>query len=188
MFMRIRRTRLNTLAVIFGTVSSVIVMIVICLFLNRGTTEFAEWAGSFRLAGLVPVMLGIIAIFRKLHTRKREKSTQNHWLEASGIGVGAFLAYLGNSTDDIVVNTSLLLSGFFIPFEFAWWGFLAGIVIGSLITCGVAYLILRCGDEAERRFAENKAFRGFSKLLPYFVDSFIILVGLAVLAGAFSFR
>lgn len=180
-FMRIRRSKLNTLAVVVGTVLSVLLMIIVCLLLNQAATALVEWGGNLRLAGLVPITLGTIGLLRTLRGVKRGTSRWNRWMEASGIGAGALLAYLSNSTDDIIVNTSVLQSPFLMTGDPGWYGFLLGIVMGSLVTCGIAYLLLQLGDAAGRRFAENKPFRRVARLLPVFVDISIIIVGLLIL-------
>ena len=89
--------------------------------------------------------------------------------------------YLSNSTDDIIVNVSLLQSDVFSTFNLKWWGFLFGIQVGALITCGIAYSLLLLGAEMQAQLKESSILHKISDYTPIFAEITIIIVGIMVL-------
>lgn len=182
-YMNLRRSSLNTVSVVTGTVLAVLVMIWLCVGLDLIAENVIETIGNLRLLGVVPMLLGIYGVIRWIRDHEKKAPKWGKWAHAFGIAGVSFLTYLSNSTDDIIVNTSILQSSIFHTLSYRWWGFVVGILMGAVITCVVASLLLMLRDQARKRFMESQTVHWLSHYLSLSVNIAIVVVGLTVLLG-----
>ena len=178
--------RSHILAVSVGTFISVILMLGISLSLGYGaSTTLRDYAYLF---GIIPICFGMYGIIRQIKSKAtagkiRNDSTDNTVLS---LGLSSFILYLSNSSDDIILNSSLLQIESLSLWSADCWGFMIGILCGTISTLMLALLFLSAGKSVKSRFQKNKMVNIVFSHKGFFFDCIIITIGILILSGIFN--
>lgn len=178
--------RSHRLSVSVGTLISVILMLLISLSVGYGVSAtLHDYAYLF---GIIPISLGTYGIIKQIKGKAsagkiRNDSTDNTVLAR---GLSSFILYLSNSSDDIILNSSLLQMESLSLWSADWWGFMIGILCGTISTLMLALLFISAGKSVKSKLQKNKKVNIVFSHKGYFIDCIIITIGILMLTGFFS--
>ena len=180
-FMMKGHTRSHTLAVSMGTLLSVILMLGISFGVGYGASiSLRDYAHFF---GVIPICFGLWGIFRWWKHKNSPEEVKNDLKHTAVLayGIAPFGTYLANSSDDIILNSSLL----------QWsalniWGFVCGILCGTISTIILALISVKAEKDVSIKFQRNKTLKIIFSHKGLLVDGVLIGIGILILLSVFS--
>lgn len=171
-----QKSRNQKIQIFIGTLAGVLIMLFLCVGLSTSlilTLKKAKKTMILRLPGIIPLVFGFLYL-RKLSDFKAQEKTI-YQLQNQGLKYLIILAlsiYLGNSIDDLSVNTSVLVNAT------SHWQVIflcLGNLIGTIILIAMAVVFDQL-DEILEKFK-------FEKLLQWLAAIILMFIGLLILSG-----
>jgi len=185
-FMIKAHMRSQTLAISIGTLLSVLLMLGISLSVDY--TVSAILRDYSHLFGTIPICFGLWGIVKLVkHGEYTEETNKSSGcIPILSICLASFSAYLSNSSDDIIFNSSLLQ----LPLLNTWgtgrWGFLVGIFCGTVATIILAVMLRNAGERLKVRFRHNRILEKVFSHKGFLINCTIIAIGILILLGIFN--
>ena len=162
---RIKCEQLKTIA---GTIAGTCLMFVAAKLISGAAFNIVGSTQYLRLLGLVPAILGWNLLSKNLSIEQKEE-THHDTHRFRSVTVLAAAVYLANSTDDLSVNSSLILQSPSLTLHLC---LLAGNIIGCSL-CALATIAFH------RRFQSSK----FQRRIGLSAGCVLILMGFSIVCG-----
>ncbi|MDI6885232.1 MAG: hypothetical protein QMD22_02580 [archaeon] len=178
--------RSQTLAISIGTLISVLLMLGISLSVDYIVSAILR--DYSRLFGTIPICFGLWGIVKLIKHGKHAEEINKHsgCITVLSFGLASFSAYLSNSSDDIIFNSSLLQLPLLNTGGVGRWGFLIGILCGTVSTFLFALMLRNAGERLKVRFRHNRALGNIFSHKGFLINCTIIMIGILILLGIFS--
>ena len=178
--------RSQTLAISIGTLLSVLLMLGITLSVDY--TASAILRDYSHLFGTIPICFGLWGIVKLIkHGEYTEETNKSSGcITVLSLGLASFTTYLSNSSDDIIFNSSLLQLPLLNTWGIGRWGFLVGILCGTVSTLLLALMLRNAGERLKVRFRHNRVLKGIFSHKGVLINCTIIMIGIFILLGIFS--
>jgi cadmium resistance protein CadD (predicted permease) len=185
-FMLRGHSRSQTLAISIGTLLSVLLMLGISISVYY--TVSAILCDYAYLFGTIPICFGLWGIVKLIKHGEYAEETNKHsgCITFLSLGLASFSAYLSNSSDDIIFNSSLLQLPLLNTWGVGRWGFLVGILCGTVSTLILALMLRNAGERLKVKFRHSRVLENVFSHKGFFINCTIIMIGILILLGIFS--
>lgn len=127
------KIKTEQLKAVIGNILGTVLMFIVAAFISHSVLSIVGQSKSFCLLGLVPCFLGWRLIGRNLSIEEKEETHHdvNRW---RSMVILAMAIYLTNSTDDLSVNSAVLI-------QTADWRLVVSLLLGNVTGCIICTLV-----------------------------------------------